>query len=261
MKKHIITIIVLMVALLIVVPLVWFIIDSTNLLSIIGIMQSNATTPSNWTSVLLGYFGSALAAILGYTAVIITIFQQEKARREDNAKEVLPLIAAEPYYGAVSKPVVVTNSDCEAANLNVVTGGILKVQNVGMREMYNLEIISLKSDKFDDVMSHTAITPILYKENSVFLCVYPVIEGALDGKNVCIQGQAFKAHAEISLFIDVTFAYQDCYKNIYTQDFRLTCISRLNLPECHDNTAVYIGTTIEHCDIVDAPKLLSQYLY
>lgn len=241
--------------LLVVFPLAWFFLDKFNVLSCLDFIDPD-NPPSEWSIAFIGYFGSAVAAIAGYIAVILSLNIQNKARREDNAKDVLPLLAAEPYYGAVSKPVIVTNGDYKAASPNVVTGGILKLQNVGMREMYNLEVINLRSDKFDNVTVRTTITPILYKENSIFLCVYPVMEGVLDGKNVRIQGQTFEAHDKLSLSIDITFIYQDCYKNRYAQEFKLTCISRLNLAECHDDTATYTGATIEHCDIADSPKPL-----
>ncbi len=175
----------LFILLLVVFPLVWFLVDKCNVLSYLGLIDTN-NPPSEWSVVFIGYFGSAVAAIAGYIAVILSLNVQNKARQEDNAKEVLPLLAVEPYYGTVLKPVVITNGDPESANLNVALGGILYLRNVGMREMYSLEAASMKSDKFGDVILRTEITPILYKENDVFLCVYPVIDGTVDGKNIHI---------------------------------------------------------------------------
>lgn len=254
MKKYIATIIVLAVVLLVAVPLIWFFVDSINLLSTIGIIQSGVV-PSNWTDIFLGYFGSSISAILGYTAVIVTISQQEKARREDNAKEVLPLLSAEPYHEAIPESVIITNGDYEAANLNATMGGILKLRNVGMREMYNLKVVSMRSDKFDDVVTNIEITPILYTDGDAYLCIYPTMEGKLDDNKVQIHGQTFEARGKLDVSIDVTFSYQDCYENMYTQDFRLACTSRLNLFEHHDgNIVVYTGATINRCNIVGAPK-------
>lgn len=253
MKKHIKSTVAIAV-LLIIVPLIWFAVDSNNILSAIGV-KSLGNTPSNWTDAFLGYLGSASATIIGYVAVVITIIQQEKSRREDNAKEVLPLLSIEPYHGTVSGSIVVTNGDYESACFNVATSGVLRIRNVGMRELYSLTV-SMKSDKFSNIVTDIEMTPILYKDNSEYICVYPIVEGKPDDKgNIHVQEQAIKACGELDISIEMTFSYQDCYGNKYTQDFRIFGTSKLNTRRCGGDTVTYTGVVIDRCNIVGAPKL------
>lgn len=243
----------ILLLLLIIFPSVWFLLDASNLLSTWGIIGYN-NPPSEWSGVLIGYFGSAFAAVAGYIAVILSLKKQEDARKEDNAKEVLPLLSAEPYYEAVSEPVIVTNGDYESASLNTATGGILKLQNVGMREMYDLRVINMESDRLESAVTNVEITPILYKDGSIYVCIYPVMKGTLDGKSLRIREKTFNTYGKLGLPINIAFGYQDCYGNKYIQNFKLICMSQINISECHSDTIVYTGTTIERCDIVSAPK-------
>lgn len=243
----------LLLLLLVIFPSMWFLLDKSNLLSTWGIIGYN-NPPSGWSGIFIGYFGSAFAAVAGYIAVILSLKKQEDARKEDNAKEVLPLLSAEPYYGGVSEPIVVTNDDYESASLNTATGGILKLQNVGMREMYDLRVISMESDRLESAVTNVEITPILYKDSSAYVCIYPVMKGTLEGKSLRIREKTFSTYGRLGLSINIAFGYQDCYGNKYIQNFKLICVSQINTSECYGNTVVYTGTAIERCDIVSAPK-------
>jgi len=251
----------LFAVLLLIFPLTWFILDATNFLSHLDLIVDES--PGKWSSLFLNYYGSAFAAVAGYIAVIITIHQQEKSRKEDKAKEVLPLIAVDIYGGSMVDYITITNENCDVARLNPDLCGELKIKNVGMREMYNLEVANMKSAFFEDIKSPIPITPILYKDATQTIRIFPIIKWDLKenggDKELHAMKQIIKikpnTSPEVKVDVLITFAYEDCYKNKYTQDFKITLINKVNPYQKHEIPDILLNKIeVQQCEVISAPK-------
>lgn len=248
---------VLFLLLLVVFPGVWFLLDKYNFPSILGFWGTD-NPPSEWSVVFIGYYGSAFAAIAGYIAVILSLNVQNKARKEDNAKGVLPLLSIEVYNGKATCPIIVSNAHFNDANQRLAVGNFLKFQNVGMREMYNLEIINIESETLDGVDSPISITPILYKDKHIMVYLPLAIKARRteDGRAMIIKGKRYNLEVIISAHAEITFAYSDCYENKYAQKFKLKFSSKVDISKVQ-NQEILFNSTIEQCEVINAPVLQS----
>lgn len=70
----------------VIIPFAWLSIDGTDWLTKLKIRTLINQEPSAWTTVFLGYYAAILSALLGFIAVILTIYKQEESRRGTIAK-------------------------------------------------------------------------------------------------------------------------------------------------------------------------------
>lgn len=209
--------------LLVAFPLAWFFLDKFNVLSYLGFIDSD-NLPSEWSIAFIGYFGSAVAAIAGYIAVILSLNIQNKARREDNAKEVLPLISAlTTCSNGLDRSIIYLkhaiqlknegSSNDKTTSKHLSRKGIL-LKNVGMREMYDVEIMGIESDFFTTSSVPVELAPILYKGDSIAFDIMLEASG-LQSECIEITEHTFKNKSYARVVISV--AYKDCYSNCYIQ--------------------------------------------
>lgn len=253
----------IIILMILVFPLTWLIVDGTDWLTTVGIRNFINQEPSVWTDAFLGYFASALAATLGFISVLITIHHQEAARREDNRKNVLPLIAINKN-NSTNKAIishVVTNGDIAKVNLNPSNGALVELKNVGMREMYNVKITDIVCDLLENQFQETQIAPIIYKEHSVTIRLQPIIIknfNEVQEFNPITKDMQVVLIPEIPVHFAANISYQDCYNNHYKQRVKIETSIEANLFENNEDASiVYDATSIKSVGILSAPKLIT----
>lgn len=254
---------IIIILVVIVFPIAWLIIDGTDWLTSTGIRNFINQEPSAWTSAFLGYFASALAATLGFVSVVMTIYQQEKSRREDKRKDVLPLIAVSKN-NSTSKakvPHVITNESIEKVNLNPSNGDLFSLKNVGMREMYNVAITDIVCNLLDDQIQKIQISPVIYQGSSVTIRLQPVIIGDFSeaqGIDPIKEDGQMIICINIPAIFTISISYQDCYNNQYKQKIKIETSIGANLFEDEESNTTYDSTTIEKIEILSAPELITE---
>ena len=253
--------IMLFILLLIVFPATWFILDKYDFMSKIGVI-GEGDGPSEWSVVLLSYIGSVAAAAASYIAVLLSINRQERARRQDNMKAVLPLLS----------PKTKTRTSCHAVqtiNLrhNIIpnqgqSGGrpvsaktlslnSLEIKNSGMRELYDLKIVGIKSDFFATDFQLLKLAPVLYKDDTKMLNIMFNVRGEdVEEDKGPWRLRDNKASAEVIII----FSYKDCYENLYTQEIKIAC--SYNFEVCRSPHEVFEDSIIQECEVISAPTLV-----
>lgn len=253
----------LFLLLLVIFPGVWFLLDKTNFFSNLGLIEHN-NPPSEWSLVFVGYFGSAVSAVAGYIAVMLSLNIQEKSRKEEQTKEVLPLLSVtctksdSGWDRAIIylKHNIQSNvQDSSAMNTSCdhrSPSGIL-LTNVGMREMYDVRIVRVESNFFSSLSVPTELTPILYKDDTI---VFDVMLEACGLQTKCpeITYRTFKNKTYVEAIISVS--YKDCYNNCYIQKIGVKLSYNFEARKVPE--VIFSGTGVESCSIASAPLLQEQ---
>ncbi len=246
----------------VVFPTVWIIVDGTNWFTQLGIRGIINQEPSAWTSAFLGYFASALAAVAGYFAVLITIYKQEESRHEDKRKEVLPLIevkTANKNTGRADISKIITNIPISDTNLNPSNGAILELKNVGMREMYDVVIANVMCNLPSKPFLKVKVAPIIYKNSSTTIRLQPVMVGKFDPEVISIIPKGKSIVSAIEAIFSIEILYKDCYNNLYQQRIKISSTIDANILESNDDTSItYDQTRINNIGLLSAPKLMKK---
>lgn len=138
-----------------------------------------------WTEVFVSLLSSFLAATATILAVLLTLDSQEKQRQEDNKKQALPILKIEKSklaHGLLnnftldvkSKPLRISEEEGYYGKFSKDIS--IQIENVGMREMYDLSLEVIDNTYFTSIKERK-LTPILYKDDSfdMDLILYPHI--------------------------------------------------------------------------------------
>ena len=254
--------IMLFILLLIVFPATWFILDQYDVMSKIGII-GEGDDPSEWSVVLLSYIGSVAAAAASYIAVLLSISRQERARQQDNMKAALPLLSPKTKTCTSGRAVQTMDLKYDIPPNQGQGGGrqvsaktpslnSLEIKNSGMRELYELKIVGVKSDFFETDFQPLELAPVLYKDDAKILNIMFNARGEdieEDGGPWRLRDNKSFARATI------IFSYEDCYKNPYTQEIGIAC--SYNSEVRRSPREVFEGSIIQECEVISAPTLVN----
>lgn len=192
-----------------------YIFDITDFPSKIGIV--NQENSKSWLQYSIDFFGPVAAAFIGFIggmmSVFITIKKQDEFRKEENRKNVLPLIKVKDkvkrissinllgdnvkgYCSGFTFPIIDLAKDGET--ILIIN---LEFENVGQREMYDVWLGGIGSD-FKKSNNYYEIAPILYQGDKY--------KNYLSSAVYCPNGEKT---------IDISFKiyFRDCYDNWYFQ--------------------------------------------
>lgn len=181
-----------------------YLIDVTDSASKMGLV--NADNSKDWLNFSISYFGSIAASFIGFIgaimAVSITIEKQNEFRKEDNRKDVLPLVrvkADATILSAKNKIFPIIEYAGDGGTTLFIS---LSFKNVGQREMYDVWVGGVKYGSKESNY-YCKILPILY-----------VNEGYSDHLSSAIY-----CHPN-EKFVNVSFKiyFKDCYDNWYYQE-------------------------------------------
>lgn len=210
-----------------------FLLDFSNLPTDIKIVD-----PANsreWLGHLVGYVGAVVGAFLGSVATLLavrmTIDKQEKNRREDNAKDVLPLIEISNYFGHDYLGLGSMDYGDEKDNYVMLH---FTTTNVGEREMYSPTIRYCYVNGKCMKDANKILSPIIYKNKEHNYC-YSLKIDLLKNDYDCFE-----------LFFDIYFS--DCYENLYCQKIKCRC-------ERHSSSNFFDA---EQYEVISAPQIVRE---
>lgn len=212
-------------------PIIIFYVDYYNLPTRLG--WTNNMNSSIWLECTVTYGLTMITTVAGALVTIksvqLSIELQEDKRLEEKKKEVLPLlkVAKEESYDYTYKYLqfdfLFTDESKKRERKNIFnTANItIKINNIGMRELYDFHICNIKSTFF--------------KENSLFHYMYPII---YKGDYVCINFNFYEMGSYDNDIKDdkynpivspITFDcyFKDCYGNWYNQTLEITLIHQI----------------------------------
>lgn len=259
--------IVLSIFLLIIVPTVWFILDTNDMPSKLGVPVNSI--PGQWSIVLIGYFASVAGAITGFIATAYsvkkTIENQNKSRQEDNAIAALPLIQVGRIADNHSKKcdaIIECKYDAvkDLKNKTYTTGAVmfepnakLSLKNVGQREMYNLRAKCIGYGNFIESDTEIDLLPIIYKDEEKIIGLN--IRSAV-AKKYYDSGLEYLPEPKYSVEkVTIEFIFDDCYGNKYKQLAQADVTYMLS-KSGKKIYQIFENSTIKYCKITSAPSLM-----
>lgn len=239
-------------AVVFIIFLTLLLLDKNNVPTYLGWISSDNS--QLWLDRSMSYIGTVVGAFIGFMAAILTAKitndRLDRARREDNAKAVLPLL----------KVFTVSEKGCIediCVLISRIIGGqeeatgrwslIMRIRNVGQRELYNLKITPIENDFFNGQSRGSDSMPVLYRDDDVVTKVIVMAKGP-----ECGVIELDPNHSDTKQ-VDFWATYSDCYGNQYRQ--RLSMILTYSLINSHNANAIFYGTEVKDCKVVSAPEL------
>lgn len=223
--------------------------------SSIGVISAEFT--GEWLQWMGSFIGGTIGGIFAFIGIKITLENQRKDIEFENKRKALPLI--DIYTGDYDYKNKYVQFDFwpteklvqgKRKDIQDTARVTLNLENVGLREMYDLYIGDIESDKFNCHNDYYFITPIIYHQKSIALNL-SFFENVsfvnLDKKvldNLYISPITFKCY------------FRDCYDNWYHQHFSLSLMHRLNSKVSPDQRSLDIS--IERYEILSRPIEISQ---
>lgn len=232
-----------------------FMLDAADLPTTMGVVGPDKSR--EWLGHLVGYVGAAAGAFLGSVATLwsvsLTIERQGRDRKEDNAKDALPLIRVEKDNAPGSCDIqVVISRILDKTNGRTFTndfsdgGPHIQITNVGMRELYDLQVTPIKNKFFNGSIKKSEIVPVLYKNETLRIRVL------MDAKGKEVEEHIlFSDGPPLTERVMFRVQFRDCYGNVYYQNF----FADLSYdPESlADKYSVFRSSEVEDCKITSAP--------
>lgn len=218
-------------------PIIIFCLDFYNFPSKIGWIKN--INSNVWLNIIFTYVIGILTTLIGaymtIRSVKMTIKEQEKVRKEEEKKKALPLlkISAEKEYDYRYKYLqfscYFTEESKKRERKDIVgTANVtIKLENVGMRELYDLYIGDIESSVFKEDNKYHKIHPIIYKSDYLKINLYFYEMGSYD------KDLSEEKYDTIINFMTFNCYFKDCYNNWYYQTLQLSLMYNLekNIPE------------------------------
>lgn len=192
-----------------------YLFDVMDLPSKLGIVDGDNS--KTWLEYSIEYFGPITAAFISFIgaimAVSVSLNKETEFRKEDNRKNVLPLIKIKEKNrkisldGPLSKSVKGADGDFNFPIIELARDNEtmmimnLSIENVGQREMYDVWIGGV-NHMGRESKKYCRVTPVLYRNEKYTNCVFASTDCPRDLRNVTISFRVY---------------YRDCYDNWYYQ--------------------------------------------
>lgn len=220
-------------------PIVFFYLDYYNIPSHLGLTKNLST--QTWLGNSLIYGVTILAAIIGAFVTIrsvrLSIEEQARVRVSENKKNALPLlrVSEEKDYDYRYKYIQFSCLFTEESKLRkrkdiADTANVtIKIENVGMRELYELWIGDINNIYFredNSIDKYHNMYPIIYKDNYVCINLSFYEMGNYDNDDL-----DYKYHTLISP-MSFNCYFRDCYDNWYYQTLQISLMHQIveNIP-------------------------------
>lgn len=210
---------------------------------------------------IIGAIASILGGIIGglftYIGVKITINNDKKRADFENKKNVLPLLKLETEeYDYKNKYIqfefLFTDESKQRKRKDIPdTANItFSINNVGMRELYDLYIADIQSTIFKTDCDCYSICPVIYSNDKISLNFYLYEMGIYDNDS--------KKEKYDLLISPITFNcyFKDCYENWYFQTVSLSLFHNIEKDTPIEHKA--LNVSIERFNILSSPKEVSE---
>lgn len=203
--------------------------DVLNIPSRIIGMKREMLELNSWVNLVISsivaVFAAFIAAYATIKSVSMTIKKQEDDRKEDNRKDVLPMIRID----CLSKQKMTSRKEvCVKQKIDkplkklksFQCNGYIKIpiKNVGLREMYDVHVLFEDSEDFVGSEEEQFLVPILYKDDLVYMLISII---TFMPKSIDESETEFvdDYHNTVKLFFSILFT--DCFGNKYKQKFSI----------------------------------------
>ncbi|PAL05255.1 hypothetical protein [Peribacillus simplex] len=221
----------------------------------IGIISSELS--KDWLQWMGAFVGGAIGGIFAFVGIKITLENQRKIIQFENKRKALPFIDVKTgHYDYKNKYIQVdfcfTEESKERQPKDIPDTAIITMalENVGLREMYDLYIGDIKSTYFNFRQDCYHTTPILYCNKSMELNLFLYEKGSYDNDDLeerydtLISPIIFKCY------------FRDCYDNWYHQKFSISLMHNIT-PNVGINQRA-LDINLERCEIMSQPIEISQ---
>lgn len=248
-SKHPILSLIIFLALLFCISF-WFSYIFVFVESPIGIISSDLA--DSWLQWLGAFIGGAIGGIFAFAGIKITLENQRKEIEFENKRKALPFIDVkagqyEYKHRYIQLDFCLTEESKERERKDIPdTAKItLSLENVGLRELYDLHIGNIKSSFFSTQFDIYRTTPILYCNKTMELNLNFYEKGSYDNDSL-----ESRYHTLISPLIFKCY-YRDCYDNWYHQEFSVSLMHTIT-PNIDINQRA-LDINFENCVVMSQP--------
>lgn len=246
------------VAMIIFFPITVFYLDYYNIPSKLG--WGKSLDLKIWVSNVFVYGVTILAAGIGafvtIRSVMLSIEEQSKVRTSENKKKALPLlrVSEEKEYDYRYKYIQFSSLLTEESKARerkdiVDTARVtIKIENVGMRELYELWIGDIDNTFFkenNNEYQYHNMYPVIYKDDYVCVNLYFYEMGNYDNDNL-----DSKYHTLISP-MSFNCYFRDCYDNWYYQTLQISLMHQV-VENCPVNQRA-LNISVSNAQIISPP--------
>lgn len=221
----------------------------------VGVISNESS--SDWLLWIGSFIGGALGGIFAFVGIRITLENQRKEVRYENKRKALPFIDINRgEYDYKNKNIqfdfCFTKESKKRKRKDIPdTAKItISIENVGMREMYNLHIGDFESEYFVASEDYYNLIPIVYKNKAININLTFYEKRKYDNdiseelNHLLITPLIFKCY------------FRDCYNNWYHQQFSITLMHKIN-SNCAENMKA-LDISFNGSDILSQPLEIPQ---
>lgn len=236
-------------------PITMFYLDFYNIPSKFGWISK--VDSSEWLNIIFTYVVGILSALIGaymtIRSVKMSIEEQEKVRKNEEKIKALPLLKISPEeqydyrYKYMQFSCFFTEESKKRKRKDIAdTANVtIKLQNVGMRELYDLYIGDIQSSVFKEDNEYHKIYPVIYKDDYVCINLSFYEMGSYD-KDTSDE----KYHTMVN-FMTFNCYFKDCYNNWYYQTLQVSLMYNLNKDVPINERALNIS--VSNTEIISPP--------
>lgn len=236
-------------------PITIFYLDFCNIPSKIGWI--NNINSNEWLNIIFTYTVGILSALIGaymtIRSVKMSIDEQEKVRKEEEKKKALPLLkinAEKEYdyrYKYMQFSCFFTEESKERKRKDIpdTANVTIKLENVGMRELYDLYIGDIQSSVFKEDNEYHKMHPIIYKDDSICINLSFYEMGNYD------KDLSDEKYDTMINFMTFNCYFKDCYNNWYYQTLQVSLMYNLMKDIPIDERALNIS--VSNTEIISPP--------
>lgn len=220
----------------------------------IGVISNDFS--ADWLQWIGAFMSGAIGGIFAFVGIKITLDNQRKEIQFENKRKALPLI--EIKNGQKNyKNKYIQFDFCfteeskirKRKDIEDTAEIAICLENVGLRELYDLYIGDFKSTYFKTQDDYYHITPILYRDKSLKLNLTFYEKGSYDNDNMEERYNSFTSPISFKCY------FRDCYDNWYHQKFSLSLTHSITQNVCINQRALNID--FERCEIISQPIEIS----
>lgn len=193
-------------------------------------------TSSGWLQWTGSFIGGSLGGIFAFVGIRITLENQRKEVRYENKRKALPFIDInDSEYDYKNKYIqfdfhlTEDSKQGESKDISDTAKITISIENVGMREMYNLYLGDFESEFFFARGEYFSVIPIVYKNKSLDLTLSFYEKLKYDNVDSSKLDNLLISPLRLSCY------FRDCYDNWYYQQFSVNLFHKFT-SNCPENT-------------------------
>ncbi|KZE67974.1 hypothetical protein AWM68_17530 [Fictibacillus phosphorivorans] len=207
----------------------------------IGVINTNHL--SDWVQWMGSFTGGVIGGILAYIGIKITLKNQRKEIQYENKRKALPYMNVKSggEYDYKNKYIQLDfnftkeSKKRERKDIEDTARTAISIENVGMRELYDLYIGDIESTYFSADHEIYSVTPILYCNKPFVINLFFYEKGSYDSDEFPERYNTWGSD------IVFKFYFRDCYDNWYRQKISISFQHKIIAEVEHEKRALEIN--------------------